>query len=62
MDEPLLTVSLSPQDWGVILKGVYKLTLEEAAAVANRLQIALADAQRTPEKPPENLKIVEAAQ
>ena len=50
-DEPLLTVSLSPQDWQVIMRGVYKLPMEEAVGTANRLQTALADAQRPHAEP-----------
>lgn len=57
-DEPLLTVSLSPQDWQVIIRGVQKLTIEDGAPTLNRLMTALADAQ----KPPEHLRPVEAAQ
>ena len=52
MDEqPMLTVSLSPQDWQVIMRGVYKLSMEEAVGTANRLQTALADAQKPLEAP-----------
>ena len=50
-DLPLLTVSLSPQDWQVIMRGVYKLPMEEAVGTANRLQLALADAQKPVEAP-----------
>lgn len=50
-DQPMLTVSLSPQDWQVIMRGVYKLPMEEAVLTANRLQTALAEAQKPPEVP-----------
>lgn len=54
-DLPLLTVSLSPQDWQVIMRGIYKLSMEEAVGTANRLQTALADAQK-PFEPPHIVK------
>lgn len=58
MDEPqALTVSLSPQDWQVILRGMHKLTIEDGAPTLNRLMTALAEAQKPPE-----LRPVEAAQ
>lgn len=50
-EQPLLTVSLAPQDWQVIMRGIYKLPMEEAVGTANRLQTALADAQKPAEVP-----------
>lgn len=50
-DQPLLTVSLSPQDWQVIMRGVWELPMKDAAATANRLQVALAEAQKPAEMP-----------
>lgn len=47
MDEPqALTVSLSLADWQVIMKGILELPMREAAPTFNRLQAALADAQK----------------
>lgn len=49
MDEPqALTVSLSLADWQVIMKGILELPMREAAPTFNRLQAALADAQKPP--------------
>lgn len=45
-DEPALTVSLSAADWQVIMRGLYELPMKESAPVANRLQLALAAAQK----------------
>lgn len=45
-DEPLLTVSLHAADWQVIMRGVWELPMKDAAATANRLQTALAEAQK----------------
>ena len=50
-DLPLRTISLSDQDWQVILAGLYELPMKHSAATANRLQTALADAQKPAEAP-----------
>lgn len=50
-DQSMLTVSLSPQDWQVIMRGVWELPMKDAAATANRLQTALAEAQKPLEVP-----------
>lgn len=58
MDEPtLLTVSLSPADWQVIMRGILELPMKDAAPTFNRLQEALSAAQK-----PTELRPVEAAQ
>ena len=58
MDEPqALTVSLSLSDWQVIMRGILELPMKDAAPTFNRLQAALADAQK-----PTELRPVEAAQ
>lgn len=52
MDEPqALTVSLTPQDWQIVLMGMHKLTIEVGAPTLNRLMTALADAQKPVETP-----------
>lgn len=56
-DEPMLTVSLHAGDWQVIMRGILELPMKDAAATFNRLQAALADAQK-----PHELRPVEAAQ
>lgn len=48
-DEQPLTVTLAPGDWQIILAGLYELPMKHAAATANRLQIAMADAQKPAE-------------
>ena len=45
-DEPVLTVSLSLPDWQVVMKGILELPMKDAAPTFNRLQAALADAQK----------------
>lgn len=49
MDEPLLTISLAPLDWQVIMRGILELPMKDAAPTFNRLQTALAEAQRPPD-------------
>lgn len=45
-DEPMLTVSLHAQDWQVIMRGILELPMKDAAPTFNRLQTALAEAQK----------------
>jgi hypothetical protein len=50
-DSPQLTVTLPAADWQVLLTGLYELPMKHSAAVANRLQLALAAAQKPAEIP-----------
>lgn len=45
-EQPLITVSLAMADWQVIMRGIYKLPMEDAVGTANRLQTQLAEAQK----------------
>lgn len=53
-DEPMLTISMHASDWQVILRGVFELPMKDAVGTANRLQTALAEAQK-PAEPPADL-------
>lgn len=65
-DEPMLTISLHAVDWQVILRGILELPMKEAAPTFNRLQVALAEAQKPPLSDPRVEKTIpdlqEAAQ
>jgi hypothetical protein len=50
-DDSPQTVTLPAQDWPVLLAGLYELPMKHAAPVANRLQLALAEAQKPAEIP-----------
>jgi hypothetical protein len=50
-DEQTYTITLPVQDWQTMLAGLYELPMKLSAATANRLQIALAEAQRPAEIP-----------
>lgn len=62
MDSENLTITLPRQDWQLIQVALGELQAKFAIPVMGRLQAALSEAERTPEKSPENLKIAEAAE
>lgn len=47
-DDPMLSVTLPATDWNVLLAGLYELPMKISAQTANRLQMALAEAQKPP--------------
>lgn len=48
MPDDTLTVTLPVNDWEVLKAALYELPMKFAAPVANRLQMALAEAQQPP--------------
>ncbi|HEY2538233.1 MAG TPA: hypothetical protein VGI28_01845 [Stellaceae bacterium] len=55
-DEQTYTITLPAQDWQVLLTGLFELPMKLSAATANRLQTALADAQKPPAEIPHIVK------
>jgi hypothetical protein len=45
-EEPPLTISLPPGDWQILQAALYEMPMKIALPVANRLKIALDEAQR----------------
>jgi hypothetical protein len=45
-DEPLLTVSLPLNDWQILQAALYEMPMKIALPVANRLKLALDEAQK----------------
>lgn len=49
MPDETITITLPASDWPTLLAGLYELPMKHSAPVANRLQQALAEAQKPAE-------------